>query len=373
MSTADPSCTLAPFCRLCLSETSNKVPVFGPDKANVINLLMLVELDIDPDNEQDAGVCFDCIVTLEGFYQFKEQCHVNDEFLKTVAPKESAEGSEDEEPAGMHYDYLEDEPAKPVATAYESSDEEGLVKDDDYVEALLSSKRVFNSSESIKPDVKHESLNPVWSRKPPEFRHFGEEELETIGQQLNISALDKLQVLQDSYPDYFHFERGKRSVYFTLVFYGERYNSANFNDSYTVWQCANRRRFQCPAQVCVTNDYTEFERRFEHTHGDVEETEPCDLYTPKQALPEVFKLCRQNVMKRKAKGRQVSLEKRMKKEEEATKLRRNVPVEEVLQQNQTKQVYDNNSLLRVLRDGDEDDEHDDDFVEYDSSDSLELN
>ncbi|XP_001844616.2 uncharacterized protein LOC6034276 [Culex quinquefasciatus] len=365
MSTTAPTRPMASFCRLCLTKTSNKVPIFGQDEANVINLLLLIELDIDADNEPDAGVCFDCIVTLEGFYQFKEQCHTNDDFLKGLPTRDSADGSEDE---GTHYECLEDEP---VVAKYESSDEEGLVKDYDLIEAL-SPVKSKDSLDEGKPDVKRikvEPTNPGRSRRPPVARDFEQDELEKIGQQLNISALDKLQVLRDSYPDFFHFERGKRSVYFTLVFYGERYNSAIYCDAYTVWQCANRRRFQCPAQVSATNDYTEFERRFEHTHGEVVEKEPSDRFTPKQALPEVFKLCRQNVMKRKAKGRLAHMERKMKHEEEATNLRRNGVEEAVVEQEQVTQVYDNNSLLRVLRDGDSDGQEDE-FVEYDSSDSA---
>ncbi|KAL1403964.1 hypothetical protein pipiens_005496 [Culex pipiens pipiens] len=337
---------MASFCRLCLTKTSNKVPIFGQDEANVINLLLLIELDIDADNEPDAGVCFDCIVTLEGFYQFKEQCHTNDDFLKGLPTKDSADGSEDE---GTHYECLEDEP---VVAKYESSDEEGLVKDYDLIEAL-SPVKSKDSLDEGKPDLAI-SNRTSWKRSASSS---------------TFTALDKLQVLRDSYPDFFHFERGKRSVYFTLVFYGERYNSAIYCDAYTVWQCANRRRFQCPAQVSATNDYTEFERRFEHTHGEVVEKEPSDRFTPKQALPEVFKLCRQNVMKRKAKGRLAQMERKMKLEEEATNLRRNGVEEAVVEQEQVTQVYDNNSLLRVLRDGDSDGQEDE-FVEYDSSDSA---
>lgn len=46
MSTTAPTRPLASFCRLCLTKTSNKVPIFGQDEANVINLLLLIELDV---------------------------------------------------------------------------------------------------------------------------------------------------------------------------------------------------------------------------------------------------------------------------------------------------------------------------------------
>lgn len=38
--------SLASFCRLCLTKTASKVPVFGGDQENVTNLLALIELSV---------------------------------------------------------------------------------------------------------------------------------------------------------------------------------------------------------------------------------------------------------------------------------------------------------------------------------------
>lgn len=319
----------APFCRLCLTETKDKVSIFGEDETNILNLLTLIELDIDLDNEPEACVCFDCIVTLEGFFQFKEQCHVNDEFIKSVPP----EKVDDDDDDGSDDD---DEPAV-LPTSYDSSEEEGLVKDFDEIPTAPSkSTTVSSDGGRSKPEV-----------KPRIKATYAPEELEKVVQDFSFSELDKVQVLQDSYPDYFHFERGKRSTYYTLVYYGERYNSPVFNDTYTYWQCANRRRFQCPARVYVTHDYTDFERQFEHTHGEVIDTEENDLFTPKQALPQVFKLCKEYIIRRKAKGRRVVLKRR--EAAEAKKKRVQIPEEVIIEE----QVYDNESLIRVLNEGGE--------------------
>lgn len=342
----------APFCRLCLSQTENKVPIFGRDETNILNLLTLIELDVDLDSEPEAAVCFDCIVTLEGFFQFKEQCHVNDDLIKSLPP-EKDDGS-DEECLG------DNEVVKPTArTTYESSEEEGLVKDFD--ETVTPSKA---STVRSKPDAKRAKLEvaqPGHSRKALQFKP---DELEKIAQDLSIAELDKLQALQDSYPDYFHFERGARSNYYTLVYYGERYNSATYNATHTLWQCANRRRFQCPARVYVTNDYTEFERRLEHTHGDVIEKEQYDLFTPKQALPEIFKLCRQYIIRRKAKTRRQVLRNKIRRDAEFKKRQQDAASERQVTEGQ---VYDNDSLLRVLGEGGDENELVE-MVDYDESD-----
>uniref|UniRef100_A0A8D8B4Y3 (northern house mosquito) hypothetical protein n=1 Tax=Culex pipiens TaxID=7175 RepID=A0A8D8B4Y3_CULPI len=103
--------SLASFCRLCLTKTASKVPVFGGDQENVTNLLALIELSINPETESDAVLCFDCVVTLETFLQYKDQCHVNDAFLKTLPPKDSAEDSEaseeEEDAVAMECDILQ--------------------------------------------------------------------------------------------------------------------------------------------------------------------------------------------------------------------------------------------------------------------------
>lgn len=370
---SEPS--LVTFCRLCLTETKNKVSIFGNDEENVINLLMLIELDIDPDNEPNAGICFDCIVTLEGFFQFKEQCHVNDEFIKTIPPNDSegvsAGSDEDDDEFPIHCEYLvEDSRAvKPAANRYDDSEEEGLVEDIESYEPPKTPKwKSSPSPDAKRPKLGNVKLDPVESTKPVRTRKpfvMDQKEMEKASKEFNISALERMQVMQNSYPDYFHFEKGKRSVYYTLVFYGEKFNSAIFGDRFTIWQCANRRRFQCLAQVCVTNDYTDFERRYEHTHGEVKETEVYDLYTPKQALPEVFKVCRQSVIKRKARGKAFIEKKKRVKTEQAHL--QHVAAEEVVEH----QEDDNESLLRVLHEGAVDERYSDNNSAIDESEGEE--
>lgn len=328
------------------------MPVFGQDESNILNLLTLIELDIDPDSEPDAGVCFDCIVTLEGFFQFKEQCHVNDDLIKSLPPEkvDDSDGPDEEEvvmPRAM--------------PTYESSEEEGLVKDFDEITAP---SKV--TSGAYKPGVKRAKSKVAKFRKSRSALQFDQDELEKISKGLSIAELDRVQVIQDSYPDYFHFERRARSVYFTLVYYGERYNSATYNDNYTLWQCANRRRFDCPARVYVTNDYTEFERRFEHTHGEVIDNEQNDLYTPKQALPEVFKMCRQLIIRRKAKTRRDVLRKKMKRNVEIKEWQRNVQPQKKAAKKQAQN--DNDSLVKVSSEEGEENELIE-MLEYDDGNS----
>uniref|UniRef100_A0A8D8DSM5 (northern house mosquito) hypothetical protein n=1 Tax=Culex pipiens TaxID=7175 RepID=A0A8D8DSM5_CULPI len=209
------------LCRLCLTKTKDKVPIFGKEEANVINLLMLIELDIDPDQERDAIVCFDCIVTLEGFFQFKEQCHENDEYLKTLPPKASVD-SEAVDEARMQCDFLD-------------SEEEGLVED--YYgleESTLKRKAPGGRSQKGAKRLKSAVLDPDEVER--DCVKFKIRKCPSDG-----PTLADLQVLRDSYPDYFYFEKGPRSLYFTLVYYGERFNSATYSERYTYYKCIYRR------------------------------------------------------------------------------------------------------------------------------------
>ncbi|KAL1403965.1 hypothetical protein pipiens_005497 [Culex pipiens pipiens] len=258
------------LCRLCLTKTKDKVPIFGKEEANVINLLMLIELDIDPDQERDAIVCFDCIVTLEGFFQFKEQCHENDEYLKTHPPMASVDSEAVDEPR-MQCDFLD-------------SEEEGLVED--YYG--LEDHAVLDPDEVERDCVKFKI------RKCPS----------------DGPTLADLQVLRDSYPDYFYFEKGPRSLYFTLVYYGERFNSATYSERYTYYKCIYRRKHNCKALVVARNDYSQFERRYEHSHGELEERKGLEEYSPRQALPEVFRICRQILAQKTAQRRNASVERK---------------------------------------------------------------
>lgn len=295
---------LASFCRLCLSKTKDKVPIFANGDM-LDNLLHLIEIQIEQEEEPDAVVCYDCVVTLEGFHQFKEQCHVNDEFVRTVPPKldcsassaelgervgdESEEDEDNQDEAFLREDKLEEDDHLELSEAEEVFQERPRRK----VAAKKKKKVVKTPKKSPprKPVTKQVSKASV-SKKPIKKEPT---------QPQSTVKLDDLQVLADSYPDYFYFEKGARSIYYTIVFYGERYNSALFTERYTYWQCTHRRRFQCPAQVVASNDYKSFERRYEHTHRQLADKEG-QAFTPHEALPEIFQICKRIVLQKRAKN-----------------------------------------------------------------------
>lgn len=284
---------LASFCRLCLTKTKDKVPVF--DEGNLLeNLLALIEIQIDPDSEPDAVVCYDCVVTLEGFHQFKEQCHVNDEFVKTIPPKKDNFESFDEEE--------EDEEDDPELSII---DEDGF-EEEDRLE-LSEEEEVFSELPAPVKSSKSSGKNPKKAplKKLVETEHAKPKNKDNKipvvrKKETSKASLDELQVLQESYPDFFYFEKGSRSIYYTLVFYGERYNSAIFSERTTYWQCIHRKKYTCPAQVRVSNDYKTFERHYEHTHEQLREKEG-QTFTPNEALPELFKVCKRIVEQKKLK------------------------------------------------------------------------
>ncbi|XP_038109159.1 uncharacterized protein LOC6034278 isoform X2 [Culex quinquefasciatus] len=319
--------SLASFCRLCLTKTASKVPVFGGDQENVTNLLALIELSINSDTEPDAALCFECVVTLEAFLQFKDQCHVNDEFLKTLPPKDSAEVSEageeeeDDEDA-MECDYLEEDDNEDDGGGSRESEEQGLVEELDHpsgsspvkvihkvvkvakkkceVDPLRIPKVVRTQKRKTKPKSGPKKVVVVPKKPPQKIPDFsGPEPTE-----------DNLPKLRDSYPNFFHFERGSRSLYYDLIYYGERFNSAIYNSLHTYWFCAWKKTCDCPAVLYVSNDYTEFERRYEHTHGERPTKGEPELFTPQQALPTIFRICWNKVKERKVKQLEVTREKK---------------------------------------------------------------
>lgn len=318
---------LASFCRLCLIRTQNRVQLFGQeDEVNLMSLLKVIELDIDPKAEPDAVVCYDCIVTLEGFQQFKEQCHTNDEYLKTLPPKDSAEGSEVSEVDELEIidgDYLLEEEEE-LEPQIENSEEEGRVEEDDdswYEEpppkrkASMESFKVkrLKTTNYGRPESPADPLDVKQSgrvRKPtPKVQASTKTAVQKIIEKPKRKKLEPIELpepapedlppLKDSYPDYFHFEKGPRSLYYTLVFYGERFNSAIYSPNQTYWQCAYKRKFQCPAVVTVSNDYVDFERRYKHSHAEQRESGEFELFTPRQALPEVFRIAWQKLTEKK--------------------------------------------------------------------------
>ncbi|XP_065091834.1 uncharacterized protein LOC135712728 [Ochlerotatus camptorhynchus] len=289
---------LASFCRLCLSKTKDKVPVFA--NGNILeNLLHLIEMQIDPDDEPDAVVCYDCVVTLEGFHQFKEQCHVNDEFVKTVPPKLECSASS----AEMEEEEDEEDNREGGVLEENELEEEDRLELSEAEEVFQERPRRSVKFNKKKSPVKSPKKRPI--QKPVKQRivraSTSKREEKQAERSHKKASLDELQVLAESYPDFFYFEKGPRSIYYTIVFYGERFNSALFTERSTYWQCIHRRKYQCPAQVWVTNDYKTFERRYEHTHGQLPEKEG-QAFTPHEALPVMFQICKRIVQQKRAKN-----------------------------------------------------------------------
>lgn len=319
---------LASFCRLCLVKSNeSKVSLFEDQSGALLDLLKLIELDIDAKAEPNAVICYECVVTLEGFLQFKEQCHTNDEFLKTVpaAPEGEEEDDDDVEyleedsPAQVGLDDDEEEENDVVEVLHADSEpEEGLVTEESEIIASPKAKKakVVAKSQEMKP-------SPQPHKRSDSVPKLDIEEIDRQCKEHNIKAnrhsegpkLDDLQVLKDSYPDYFYFEKGPRSQYFKLVFYGEKFHISNFTERYTYWVCVHRKKRRCPAQVCVRNDYTDFERRYNHNHGQLKEKDD-KAYTPHQALPELFKICREKVQHKTALRRKKILDRELRKMEE---------------------------------------------------------
>ncbi|XP_039437389.1 uncharacterized protein LOC120418924 [Culex pipiens pallens] len=311
---------LASFCRLCLVKSNaSKVSIFEDQSGSVLDLLKLIELEINATEEPNAVICFECVVTLEGFQQFKEQCHTNDEFLKTVPP--AGEGEEEEEDAAscasseLSCHFLEDDP---IGVEEEGDDdgvgleilnadsepEEGLVLDE---EEVCDEPKAKKAKVALKKSVPKLDLEEI-------DRQCKEHNIK-VHRKVEGPTLDDLQVLKDSYPDYFYFEKGTQARYYKLVFYGERFHVSNFTERYTYWMCMHRKKRNCPAQICVRNDYGEFERRHEHNHGELKEKEG-KAFTPRQALPELFEICRSRVLHKTAMRRKKILERKLKELEE---------------------------------------------------------
>lgn len=164
-------------------------------------------------------------------------------------------------------------------------------------------KQAAKEPKPVKPKEDDSKCDEDIDLDPDEEQELDLEQIEQECDALNVPkrpsggpTLEEMLVLQDSYPDYFFFEKGPRSIYFTLVYYGERFHSALFTERYTYWQCRHRRKYRCPAQVCVTNDYKTLERRYEHSHPELPDKEG-QAFTPMEALPELFEACRKIVHK----------------------------------------------------------------------------
>lgn len=284
---------LASFCRLCLSNTENKLSVFEDE--NMPILLHLIDIQIDPDLEPGAIVCLDCIVTLEGFFQFKEQCHVNDEFVKTIIVKKSL--------ASQWKDEEADEDVEKVGQSFVEVLE---IQEEDSLE-LSEAEEAFPiiPQQSVKPLKDQTSAARPQNNCIPRNRERHTEE----AVQKKIST-DKLHDLGESCPDNFYFEKNTRSNNFTLVFNEERYDSALYAESSTYWQCIHRKKYQCPAQVWVKNDYKTFKQRYKHTHNKLS-VEKGETFTPQEALPEISMLSKKVIQQNRTEN--VSFEEQFQK------------------------------------------------------------
>lgn len=212
--------------------------------------------------------------------------------LNTVDPEYVIEAL-DESGAGTvpEDDYEHDDSTEKLDTA---SDNKMKAK-----RTFTARKRVENHAKKSKPaKVARHSEPTSFSRK--EDACDAADNVQSDSEQptqfrLTIDPQDKTDysnpVLAKSYPDYFHFEKSPRSVNYTLVFFGERFNSARYGINYTYWQCAHRRKYKCDAMLRTTNDYTAFERRFHHTHKEITVKESV-IFTPHEALPHIFKITR---------------------------------------------------------------------------------
>ncbi|XP_055595262.1 uncharacterized protein LOC129745909 [Uranotaenia lowii] len=368
---------LASFCRLCLTKTENRVPVFDNDSV-LIELLRLVDIQIERRQEPDAVVCFDCVVTLEGFDQFKSQCHVSDELLKSIPPREesSGEGSEEED---LDCDYLiehntsdtnegviEEElleeipvnqnirksPVKKKAKALpelpRAKKAKTMTKDDDSTDDdWFKPLNPKTDPKTNKVFLTEEDKTELYSKIHEFVDNLNEEEFEAECEAMNVSkrttsgpSVDELQVLRKSYPKNLHFEKCTRSKHFTLVYYGERFHGALFTDRYTYWQCYGRRKHRCPAQVVVLNDYQQIERRYEHTHDELTCAEG-KIYSPRQALPELFKACREVVI-----GKRMRRRKEVLKRQKYLKALKDIEQSEPIV-TQEEVVFDPNSTIVV--------------------------
>ncbi|XP_055527905.1 uncharacterized protein LOC129720445 [Wyeomyia smithii] len=348
--TMDKKIRLASFCRLCLTKTQNRVPVFD-DNNSVSHLLQLIEIEIDSTIEPNAVVCYDCVVTLEGFHQFKEQCHVNDDFVKNIPVEDEESNFSDDEQQQEHVD-----------VSYAEDDEQSNPPDDpDYSQSSenVRTKRKASGSANLKNNAK----------KPKPVQDIDMEKIEKECAAYNVPtkatkpALEEMQVLAESYPDFFYFEKGHRSTYFSMIFYGEKYNSALYTERYTYWQCSHRKKYTCPAQVCVTNDYQTFERRYDHTHKDIRDKEGT-LYTPLQALPDIFRTCREVVLRKRAQRRKKLLEKYKRKQSNC------VQSDDDSQENTVKEedMQSENEESKMVDDSNENNDYDYVVEDLDSSD-----
>ncbi|XP_058834108.1 uncharacterized protein LOC131691596 [Topomyia yanbarensis] len=264
---------LSKFCRLCLVETKNRVVVFPEGSLvenRVENLIQLVEIELDHKTEPGAVICFECVATLESFRQFKSQCHENDKYMRTLCNKTRFVEVLEEQTDDQFFD-------EEAVSEHETNE---VIKSPAKPKSSSPKKNVSNSPERsstlakiIKPLNEHKVTKCAGPKIQPK-----------------IIKKPEMPVLAESYPEYFYFEKGPRSVNFTLVFYGERYNSAIYCRTKTYWQCMHRKKYRCDAQVCVTNDYQFFERRREHSHSKIPEQEG-KIFMPLEALPKIFEVC----------------------------------------------------------------------------------
>lgn len=221
--------------------------------------------------EPKAVICSECYKTLEEFYKFKKQCLKNEKRMRNLYPSKSNNSSSMTKPKENEVTH-----SKEISSYSETNEEIANVADELSTVSVERFQKVNKSGTDTPP--KQDSFSKIPTAK------FG------------LPALEKMLVLSGSYGNFFHFEKRPRSIYYNLVIYGERYNSAVFSPRLTYWQCIHRKKHHCKAQICCTNDYKDFERRHSHSHGQLPEKSGI-IFQPSQVLPEIFKICREHVKK----------------------------------------------------------------------------
>ncbi|XP_053685869.1 uncharacterized protein LOC128735408 [Sabethes cyaneus] len=280
------------ICRLCVTETWNRVAIFPRGNLSdnrVEELIKLVGIVVNRKTEPKAVLCSECFATLEEFYKFKTQCQENDKRMRNNCQKS-------DNSKALEQSTKQDEITHSRDTAGNGKTNEKIsnAKVENVVSPSYSNtqhKAVIGSQstavnevfEDVNMEDKHSKVTG-YSKIPPRL--------------VGLPALNKMLVLSESYGKFFHFVKRSRSIYYDLVFEGEHYNSALFGPRITCWRCIHREKLNCNARICCTNDYKHFEKRHAHSHGILLPKKSGVVFEPAEALPDIFKICRKHNEKR---------------------------------------------------------------------------
>ncbi|XP_053685868.1 uncharacterized protein LOC128735407 [Sabethes cyaneus] len=285
-------------CRLCATETWNRVAIYSrvnPSDNRVEELIKLVGIEVNRKTEPKAVVCYECFTTLEEFYRFKIQCQENDKRMRNNCQKSV-------DSKALDQNTKQDETTHSGETSGNGQTNEKI--SNAKVETVVSPG---NSSTQNKAVISSQGAadNEVLEGVNMEDEYSKVTGYSKIPTRLiGLSALNKMLVLSESYGKFFHFVKRSRSIYYDLVFEGEHYNSALFTPRITSWQCIYRKKLNCKARICCTNDYKHFEKKRPHSHGILLPKKSGVVFQPAEALPDIFKICRQHIEKRYNRQRQ---------------------------------------------------------------------